>query len=339
MQLGMVGLGRMGSNLVRRLLPAGHDCVVFDVNRSLVGELESEGAVGADSLDELVAKLDRPRAIWIMVPAGRIAEQTVRELAKRLEAGDAIIDGGNSYYRDDIARAAALTGKQIHYLDVGTSGGVWGLERGYCLMIGGEAPVVERLQPLFEAIAPGVEAAPRTPGRKGRPATAERGFLHCGPVGAGHFVKMVHNGIEYGVMASYAEGLNILKNANAGTITREEDAETAPLEHPEYYQYELDIASVTEVWRRGSVIASWLLDLTAAALHESPDLHEYSGSVSDSGEGRWTAIAAIDESVPAPVLLTALASRFGSRGLDHFADQTLSAMRRQFGGHAEKPAG
>jgi 6-phosphogluconate dehydrogenase len=339
MQLGMIGLGRMGSNLVRRLLPAGHECVVFDVNRSPVDALEAEGAIGAGSLDELVAKLDKPRAVWIMVPAGRIAEQTVHDLGVRMEPGDAIIDGGNSYYRDDIVRAATLAEKQIHYLDVGTSGGVWGLERGYCLMIGGEAPVVERLQPLFEAIAPGVEAAPRTPGRKGRPATAERGFLHCGPAGAGHFVKMVHNGIEYGVMAAYAEGLNILKNANAGTVKREEDAETAPLEHPEYYQYELDIASVTEVWRRGSVIASWLLDLTAAALHESPDLHEYSGSVSDSGEGRWTAIAAIEESVPAPVLLTALASRFGSRGLDHFADQTLSAMRKQFGGHAEKPAG
>jgi 6-phosphogluconate dehydrogenase len=256
-----------------------------------------------------------------------------------MEPGDVIIDGGNSYYRDDIARAAALAEKHIDYLDVGTSGGVWGLERGYCLMIGGDTAVVERLQPLFEAIAPGVEAAPRTPGRRGRPAIAERGFLHCGAVGAGHFVKMVHNGIEYGVMAAYAEGLNILKNANAGTVAREADAETAPLEHPEYYQYEIDIPSVAELWRRGSVIASWLLDLTAEALHESPDLHEYSGRVSDSGEGRWTAIAAIEESVPAPVLLTALASRFGSRGLDLFADQTLSAMRKQFGGHVEKPAG
>jgi 6-phosphogluconate dehydrogenase len=339
MQLGMVGLGRMGSNLVRRLLPAGHECVVFDVNPSPVEALEAEGAIGAGSLDELVAKLDKPRAVWIMVPAGPIAEQTVHDLAERMEAGDVIIDGGNSYYRDDIARAAALTERQIHYLDVGTSGGVWGLERGYCLMIGGEAEVAERLRPVFEAIAPGVEAAARTPGRRGKPASAERGFLHCGPAGAGHFVKMIHNGIEYGVMAAYAEGLNILKNANAGTVARDTDAETAPLEHPEYYQYELDIASVAEVWRRGSVIASWLLDLTAAALHESPDLHEYSGSVSDSGEGRWTAIAAIEESVPAPVLLTALASRFGSRGLDHFADQTLSAMRKQFGGHAEKPAG
>jgi 6-phosphogluconate dehydrogenase len=339
MQLGMVGLGRMGSNLVRRLLPAGHECVVFDVNASAVEDLEAEGATGTGSLDELVAKLDKPRAVWVMVPAGQIAEQTVRDLGERLESGDAIVDGGNSYYRDDIARAAALGEKGIHYLDVGTSGGVWGLERGYCLMIGGETAIVDRLEPLFEAIAPGVESAARTPGRRGRPAVAERGYLHCGPAGAGHFVKMVHNGIEYGVMAAYAEGLNILKNANAGTVAREADAETAPLEHPEYYQYEIDIPSVAEVWRRGSVIASWLLDLTAAALFESPDLHEYSGSVSDSGEGRWTAIAAIEESVPAPVLLTALASRFGSRGLDHFADQTLSAMRKQFGGHAEKPSG
>jgi 6-phosphogluconate dehydrogenase len=335
----MVGLGRMGSNLVRRLLPAAHECVVFDVNPSQVDKLEGEGATGSGSLDELVERLDRPRAVWMMVPAGEIAEQTVRELGERMEPDDVIIDGGNSYYRDDIARAAALAEKRIHYLDVGTSGGVWGLERGYCLMIGGEAETVERLRPLFEAIAPGVEAAPRTPGRRGRPANAERGYLHCGPAGAGHFVKMVHNGIEYGLMAAYAEGLNILKNANAGTVQRETDAETAPLEHPEYYQYEIDIPSVAEVWRRGSVIASWLLDLTAQALHESPDLHEYSGRVSDSGEGRWTAIAAIEESVPAPVLLTALASRFDSRGLDHFANQTLSAMRKQFGGHAEKPAG
>jgi 6-phosphogluconate dehydrogenase len=274
-----------------------------------------------------------------MVPAGQIAEQTVRDLGERLEAGDVIIDGGNSYYRDDIARAAALGEKGIHYLDVGTSGGVWGLERGYCLMIGGEAEVVKRLRPLFAAIAPGVEVAARTPGRRGRPASAERGYLHCGPAGAGHFVKMVHNGIEYGMMAAYAEGLNILQNANAGTVQRKTDAETAPLEHPEYYQYEIDIPSVAEVWRRGSVIASWLLDLTAQALLASPDLHEYSGRVFDSGEGRWTAITAIEESVPAPVLLAALASRFSSRGLDQFADQTLSAMRKQFGGHVEKPSG
>ena len=338
MQIGMVGLGRMGANIVRRLERAGHQCVVYDHDPAPGAALAAEGATAASSLADLVTKLDAPRAVWLMVPAG-VTGRVIDELAPLLSPGDAIIDGGNSFYGDDITRSHALTAAKIDYIDCGTSGGVFGLDRGYCLMIGGETEVVERLQPLFEAIAPGVEAAPRTPGRKGRPATAERGFLHCGPVGAGHFVKMVHNGIEYGVMAAYAEGLNILKNANAGTVAREEDAETAPLEHPEYYQYELDIASVTEVWRRVSVIASWLLDLTAAALHESPDLHEYSGSVSDSGEGRWTAIAAIEESVPAPVLLTALASRFGSRGLDHFADQTLSAMRKQFGGHAEKPAG
>lgn len=337
MQLGMVGLGRMGSNLVRRLLAAGHECVVFDVNTEQVSGLVADGAVGSDSLDALVAKLEKPRVVWVMVPAGAIAEQTVHDVGERLELGDTIIDGGNTYYRDDIARATALHEGGIHYLDVGTSGGVWGLERGYCLMVGGETAVVERLQPIFEAIAPGVDAAPRTPGRRGRPADVERGYLHCGPVGAGHFVKMVHNGIEYGMMAAYAEGLNILKNANAGTVTREDDAETAPLEHPEFYQYDIDLTSVTEVWRRGSVIASWLLDLTAEALLESPDLHEYSGRVSDSGEGRWTAIAAIEEGVPSPVLLSALASRFGSRDLDHFADQTLSAMRKQFGGHAEKP--
>jgi 6-phosphogluconate dehydrogenase len=337
MQLGMVGLGRMGSNLVRRLLPAGHECVVFDVDSSQVDALAREGATGADSLDQFVDKLQTPRAVWVMVPAGQITEQTVGELGERMERGDVIIDGGNSYYRDDIVRAATLGERGIHYLDVGTSGGVWGLERGYCLMIGGETAVVERLGPLFEAIAPGVDTASRTPGRRGRPANAERGYLHCGPAGAGHFVKMVHNGIEYGLMAAYAEGLNILKNANAGTVAREADAETAPLEHPEYYQYEIDIASVAELWRRGSVVASWLLDLTAEALLESPDLHDYSGRVSDSGEGRWTAIAAIEEGVPAPVLLTALASRFGSRGLDHFANQTLSAMRKEFGGHAEKP--
>jgi len=269
MQLGMVGLGRMGSNLVRRLLPAGHDCVVYDVNAAPVTALAAEGATGADTLDALVAELEKPRTVWMMVPAGDIAKQTVHDLGERLESGDTIIDGGNTYYRDDIARAAALEGKGIHYLDVGTSGGVWGLERGYCLMIGGEAAVVDRLRPIFEAIAPGVDAAPRTPGRMGRPAEVERGFLHCGPVGAGHFVKMVHNGIEYGMMAAYAEGLNILKNANAGTIQRTDDAETAPMEHPEFYQYDIDLPSVTEVWRRGSVIASWLLDLTAEALQKS----------------------------------------------------------------------
>jgi 6-phosphogluconate dehydrogenase len=338
MQLGMVGLGRMGSNLVRRLLPAGHECVVYDLNTDTVKELEGEGATGTGSLGELVAALEQPRAVWVMVPAGQITEQTVSELGELLEAGDTIIDGGNSYYRDDILRAATLAKKGVHYIDVGTSGGVWGLERGYSLMIGGEGDVVDRLGPLFEAIAPGVEAAPRTPGRSGDPGPAEHGYLHCGPNGAGHFVKMVHNGIEYGAMAAYAEGLNILRHANAGKTSRESDAETAPLEHPEDYPYDLNLVDVTEVWRRGSVIASWLLDLTASALLQSPELQDFSGRVSDSGEGRWTAIAAIEEGVPAPVLLTALFSRFGSRELDHFANQALSAMRSQFGGHAEKPA-
>jgi len=339
MQLGMVGLGRMGSNLVRRLLAGGHECVVYDVNADAVAELAGEGATGTGSLEELVAALEKPRAVWVMVPAGQITEQTVSALGERLEADDTIIDGGNSYYRDDIARAAKLSQNSIHYVDVGTSGGVWGLERGYSLMIGGEEQVVERLGPLFAAIAPGVQAAARTPGRTGEPSSAEQGYLRCGPNGAGHFVKMVHNGIEYGAMAAYAEGLNILKHANAGSVQREADAETAPLEHPEDYPYELDLTDVTEVWRRGSVIASWLLDLTASALVESPDLEDFSGRVSDSGEGRWTAIAAIEEGVPAPVLLTALFSRFGSRELDHFANQTLSAMRSQFGGHVEKLAG
>ncbi len=338
MQLGMVGLGRMGSNLVRRLLPAGHECVVYDVNDETVKELAGEGATGAGSLQELVAALEKPRAVWVMVPAGQITEQTVSELGELLEAGDTIIDGGNSYYRDDIIRAGKLSKQDVHYVDVGTSGGVWGLERGYSLMIGGEEEAVRRLSPVFQAIAPGVEAAARTPGRSGEPATAEQGYLHCGPNGAGHFVKMVHNGIEYGAMAAYAEGLNILKHANAGSVQRESDAETAPLEHPEDYPYDLNLTDVTEVWRRGSVIASWLLDLTASALLASPELEEFSGQVSDSGEGRWTAIAAVEEGVPAPVLLTAVFSRFASRDLDHFADQALSAMRSQFGGHAEKPA-
>ncbi|MFI6073954.1 phosphogluconate dehydrogenase (NAD(+)-dependent, decarboxylating) [Actinoplanes sp. NPDC051343] len=339
MQLAMVGLGRMGANLVRRLMAAGHQCVVFDTDSTAVEELAREGAVGCKSLDDLVDKLEQPRAVWIMVPAGAPTEAVVTALAARLERGDTVIDGGNSYYRDDIARAAALSEKGIHYLDAGTSGGVWGRERGYCLMIGGDAPTVQRLSPLFQAIAPGVDAAPRTPGQGSEPAQAEYGYLHCGPAGAGHFVKMVHNGIEYGMMAAYAEGLNILRNAGIGNTEQQADAETAPLAQPEYYRYNLDIPAVAEVWRRGSVISSWLLDLTAAALLESPDLHEYSGRVSDSGEGRWTAIAAIEEGVPAPVLLTALTSRFSSRGLDHFASQTLSAMRQQFGGHAEKPAG
>ncbi|HET7407552.1 MAG TPA: decarboxylating 6-phosphogluconate dehydrogenase [Mycobacteriales bacterium] len=339
MQLGMVGLGRMGANLVRRLQRAGHECVVYDVSAEAIQTLVREGATGASSLDDFVAMLDAPRAAWVMVPAGDITGRTVQELADRMAAGDAIIDGGNSYYRDDIARARDLATRGIDYLDVGTSGGVWGLERGYCLMIGGPERAVARLGPIFAAIAPGVDAAARTPGRTGDPSPAEQGYLHCGPAGAGHFVKMVHNGIEYGLMASYAEGLNILRNANAGTVERTADAETTPMSDPQYYQYELDLPAIAEVWRRGSVIASWLLDLTATALHESPDLAEFSGRVSDSGEGRWTALAAIDEGVPAPTLATALFSRFASRDLNHFANQTLSAMRKQFGGHAEKPAG
>jgi 6-phosphogluconate dehydrogenase len=335
----MVGLGRMGANLVRRVSGAGHHCVVFDVNPVAVKALEAEGARGATSLEDLVASMSAPRAVWVMVPAGDITAKTVSALADHLEAGDVIIDGGNSYYRDDIARAEALRAKGIHHVDVGTSGGVWGLERGYCLMIGGEDEVVERLRPLFETIAPGLAAAERTPGRTGEPSQAEYGYLHCGPNGAGHFVKMVHNGIEYAAMAAYAEGLNILKNANAGAVSREADAETAPMESPQFYRYDLDLASVTEVWRRGSVISSWLLDLTAQAFVQAPDLSDFSGHVSDSGEGRWTAIAAIEEGVPAPVIATALSSRFDSRDLDHFANQVLSAMRKGFGGHKEKPTG
>ena len=339
MQLGMVGLGRMGANMVRRLMRAGHECVVFDVKIDAVKALEGEGAIGASSLENLVAKLAKPRAAWVMVPAGDVTDKTVRVLAARMEPDNVVIDGGNTYYRDDIARVGVLSASGIRYLDVGTSGGVWGLRRGYCLMIGGEAEIVDRLRPIFETLAPGVAAAPRTMGREGEPAPSEHGYLHCGPTGAGHFAKMVHNGIEYGLMASYAEGLNILKNANAGTASRQADAETAPLEHPEYYQYRFDLKEVAEVWRRGSVIVSWLLDLTAAELLKSPTLQEFSGRVSDSGEGRWTAIAAEEEGVPAPSLTTALYSRFSSRDLDHFANQVLSAMRKGFGGHAEKPAG
>ncbi|MGZ5308698.1 MAG: phosphogluconate dehydrogenase (NAD(+)-dependent, decarboxylating) [Solirubrobacterales bacterium] len=338
MQLGMVGLGRMGANIVRRLMRDGHECVVYDVSPDAIKELAGEGAVGAESLEDLASKLDAPRAVWAMVPAGEITEKTVGDLAGVLEKGDAVIDGGNSYYRDDIRRAAELAEKGIDHIDCGTSGGVFGLDRGYCLMIGGPDAAVQRLEPIFATIAPGVESAERTPGRSGDPGPAENGYLHCGPNGAGHFVKMVHNGIEYGIMAAYAEGLNILKNADAGKAKREADAETAPLDHPEYYQYELDIPEVAEVWRRGSVVGSWLLDLTAAALQESPDLSDYAGRVSDSGEGRWTSIAAIDEGVPAGVLTTALYERFASRDLDDFADKVLSAMRKQFGGHAEKPS-
>jgi 6-phosphogluconate dehydrogenase len=335
MQLGMIGLGRMGANMSRRLMRAGHECVAYDVNSEAVQRLSGEGAVGAESLEDLVGKLDAPRAVWLMVPAA-IVDSTLDSLVPLLDAGDAVIDGGNSYYRDDLRRAARVGEHDLLYVDVGTSGGVWGLDRGYCLMIGGPDEAVDRLDPIFAALAPGVESASRTPGRDGEPTPAESGYLHCGPSGAGHFVKMVHNGIEYGVMAAYAEGLNVLRNANAGKAEREVDAETAPLEHPEYYQYDLDLPEIAEVWRRGSVIGSWLLDLTAEALHQSPDLSDFAGRVSDSGEGRWTSIAAIEEGVPAPVLSLALYSRFASRGLDDFADKVLSAMRKQFGGHAEK---
>ena len=337
MQLGMIGLGRMGANMVRRLLRTDHECVVFDLDPNAVQQLGGEGAVGVDSVEDLVAKLEPPRAVWLMVPAA-VVDQTLDSLVPLLEAGDAVVDGGNSYYRDDLRRSARLVEHQLDYVDAGTSGGVWGLERGYCLMIGGPDEAVSRLQPIFASLAPGVDSAARTPGREGEPTPAEHGYLHCGDAGAGHFVKMVHNGIEYGVMAAYAEGLNILRNANAGRAEREVDAETAPLEHPEYYQYEVEIPEVAELWRRGSVIGSWLLDLTAEALQESPDLSAYAGRVSDSGEGRWTSIAAIEEGVPAPVLSAALYSRFASRGLDDFADKVLSAMRKQFGGHVEKAA-
>ncbi len=338
MELGIVGLGRMGANMARRLMRDGHRIVAYDVNPDAVATLAGEGAEGASSLEELAAKLSAPRSVWVMVPAGEITESTVDAVAAVLDSGDAIVDGGNSYYRDDIRRAAKVGERGIDYVDCGTSGGVFGLDRGYCLMIGGPDRAVGRLDPIFASLAPGVEAAERTPGRSGDVSAAENGYLHCGPNGAGHFVKMVHNGIEYGVMAAYAEGLNILKNANAGKVQREADAETAPLEQPEYYQYDLDLPEVTEVWRRGSVIGSWLLDLTAASMQESPDLADFAGRVSDSGEGRWTSIAAIDEGVPAPVLTSALYERFASRGNDDFADKVLSAMRKQFGGHDEKPS-
>jgi 6-phosphogluconate dehydrogenase len=338
MQLGMVGLGRMGAGLVRRLMRDGHRCVGYDRSADAIKALEADGATGAGSLEEFASKLEKPRAAWVMVPAGEITNQTISSLAAVLEPGDTIIDGGNTYYRDDLRHAAALKERGIHHIDVGTSGGVWGLERGFCLMIGGESEPVERLSPIFASIAAGVDAAPRTPGRTGEPAQAEHGYYHCGSNGAGHFVKMVHNGIEYGLMAAYAEGLNVIKNADAGLRQHEADAETAPLEDPEFYQYDIDTTEVAEVWRRGSVIGSWLLDLTAEALYASPTLDEFAGRVSDSGEGRWTSIAAIDEGVPVPILTTALYSRFGSRGLDEFADKLLSAMRKGFGGHAEKPS-
>ncbi len=338
MQLGMVGLGRMGANIVRRLIHDGHRCVGYDVSADAVQALAADGAVASESLADFASKLEKPRAVWVMVPAGEITDHTIRDLAEVLEPGDTIIDGGNTHYHDDIRHANELREQGIHHVDCGTSGGVWGLDRGYCLMIGGEQDVVERLSPIFASIAPGVDSAPRTPGRSGDPTPSEQGYLHCGRNGAGHFVKMVHNGIEYGLMAAYAEGLNILRNADAGKRTREADAETTPLEHPELYQYEIDTTEVAEVWRRGSVVGSWLLDLTAEALLASPQLSEFSGRVSDSGEGRWTSMAAIDEGVPAPVLTAALYSRFSSRGLDDFADRVLSAMRKEFGGHDEKPA-
>ena len=338
MQLGMVGLGRMGANIVRRLIRDGHECVVYDVNPEAVKTLAGEGAVAAESISDLAGKLQAPRAVWLMVPAGEITTKTVREVAQALEAGDVVIDGGNSHYHDDIERAKSLQSSGVHYVDVGTSGGIWGLDRGYCLMIGGDDEVVNRLEPIWASVAPGVDAAARTPGRDGNPSPSEQGFLHCGPAGAGHFVKMVHNGIEYGMMASFAEGLNILAHANVGRTTRDSDAETAPLEHPEHFQYAIDIAEVAEVWRRGSVVQSWLLDLTASALHADPTLDGFSGHVSDSGEGRWTAYAAIEEGVPTPVLASALFARFSSRDEDLLADKLLSAMRKQFGGHDEKKA-
>src|SRR5437870_10184704 len=338
MQLGMIGLGRMGANMVRRLLKHGHPCVVFDMSPKAVNELVSEKAVGATSLSDFVKKLEQPRAIWLMVPAA-VVDKTISDLLPYLDKGDILIDGGNSYYVDDIRRAKELSPREIHYVDVGTSGGVWGLERGYCMMIGGEAEVVKHLDPIFTTLAPGTGDIPRTPGREKLGGTAERGYLHCGSNGAGHFVKMVHNGIEYGIMAAYSEGLNILRHANIGIARQVVDAETTPLRNPEHYQYEIALADVAEVWRRGSVIASWLLDLTAAALTKDSDLAGFEGRVSDSGERRWTLAAAIDEAVPAPVLSAALYQRFSTRGEADFADKLLSAMRYEFGGHREQAAG
>ena len=337
MQLGMIGLGRMGANLVRRLMRDGHRCVAYDVNAGAVESLEADGAEGATSLKEFVDKLEAPRAVWLMLPAA-IVQQTLDELAHLLERGDIVIDGGNSYYRDDVARAKTLASSGLHYVDCGTSGGVWGLERGYCLMIGGEEDVVTHLDPLFKTIAPGIGQIEPTPGRTRTAGTAPDGYLRCGPNGAGHFVKMVHNGIEYGMMAAIAEGLSIIKNADAGLKKQESDAETTPLRDPEAYQYEIDVAEVAEVWRRGSVIGSWLVDLVADALARSPQLEEFAGRVSDSGEGRWTVHAAVDEGVPAPVITASLIQRFESRGLGQFTDKILSAMRSEFGGHAEKPS-
>jgi len=337
MQLGMVGLGRMGANMVRRLLLAGHDCTVFDRSPDAVTALVKDKAVGSSSLEDFVQKLAKPRAIWLMIPAAFV-DDTIAEIVPHLDAGDILIDGGNSYYIDDIRRAQELKAKNIHYVDVGTSGGVWGLERGYCMMIGGEDEVVKHLDPIFKTIAPGVGDIAKTPGRDKLGGTAEQGYLHCGPSGGGHFVKMVHNGIEYGIMAAYAEGLGVLRSANVGKQTHEKDAETTPLRDPEHYQYDFNLTDVAEVWRRGSVIASWLLDLTASALTEDPALAKFGGRVSDSGEGRWTIKAAIDEAVPVPVLTTALYSRFSSRGEADFTNKILSAMRYAFGGHLEKSA-
>ncbi len=336
MQLGMVGLGRMGANIVRRVMLDGHSTVVYDRDPSAIAAVVADGAVGADSLADLVAKMDEPRNVWIMVPAGAITQSVVDELGELLSPGDAIIDGGNSYYRDDIRRATALEPRGVHYIDCGTSGGVWGLERGYSLMIGGDDECTDRLVPIWDSVAPGVKAAERTGQRTGELVAGEAGWLHCGPSGAGHFVKMVHNGIEYGLMAAYSEGLNILKHADTGLRQRDSDAETAPLEHPEYYQYRFDLPAIAEVWRRGSVVGSWLLDLTALALSRSEDLAEFSGRVSDSGEGRWTSIAAIEEGVPAPVLTEALYSRFDSQAMADFAYKVQSAQRKEFGGHDEK---
>ncbi|HTS64240.1 MAG TPA: decarboxylating 6-phosphogluconate dehydrogenase [Candidatus Acidoferrales bacterium] len=335
MQLGMVGLGRMGANMVRRLLGGGHRCVVYDVSAKAVEEMAAKNATGSSSFRDFVGKLERPRAVWLMVPAAAV-DKTIADLVPLLEAGDILIDGGNSYYVDDIRRSKDLVRRRIHYVDVGTSGGVWGLERGYCMMIGGEPDIVKHLDPIFATLAPGVGSLPRTPGRENLGGTAEHGYLHCGPSGAGHFVKMVHNGIEYGVMAAYAEGLGILRDANVGKQEHAADAETTPLRRPEHYQYDLDVRDITEVWRRGSVIASWLLDLTAASLAKDPELSGFTGHVSDSGEGRWTIKAAIDEAVPAPVLSAALYQRFSSRGEADYQDKVLSAMRLGFGGHLEK---
>jgi len=336
MQLGMIGLGRMGGNMVIRLAKAGHECLVYDSHHEAVDALVSQGAKGTTSLPDFVKQLSKPRLVWLMVPAA-VVDPVLNSLVPLLEPGDIVVDGGNSYYHDDIRRAGELRKKELHYVDVGVSGGVWGLERGYCHMIGGEPDVVKRLDPIFRSLAPGIEAAPRTPGATGEPGTAELGYLHCGPNGAGHFVKMVHNGIEYGLMAAYAEGFNIIRHANVGLHTQVDDAETTPLRHPDHFKYEINVAQVAEVWRRGSVVASWLLDLAASALRKSPGLDNFAGRVSDSGEGRWTVQAAVDESVPAPVISAALFARFSSRGEADYGDRLLSALRFEFGGHVEKP--